>query len=146
MRCGTRIEKAPCEARGFVPVGAIKARFGVGNGVATTAARPSPVNAVLSRAGARSRRSPGGAVLGSTRTAVPGRAVLRLAAETLGALLTGGSPQNADSRARPARHVIPAARYQGEMPLTRTGRGNMAAAPPRCGLAQWEPSWGRSRQ
>lgn len=40
---GTRTAKARCESRGFLPVGAIKARFGVGYGGATGAARPSPV-------------------------------------------------------------------------------------------------------
>lgn len=51
MPCGTRTEKARCESQGFLLIATIKACFGVGNGGATGAARPSPVSAAFSPPG-----------------------------------------------------------------------------------------------
>lgn len=76
MPCGSRAEKARWESRGFLPVGAIKARFGVGNGGAAGAARLAPVSAFPSgsRPGADSHPHT------HTHSAGPGRALLWAAA------------------------------------------------------------------
>lgn len=118
-------EEVHCESRGSLPIGATKARFGVGNGGATGAARPSPVSAALSPAAAHfppgtpPRGCPG------TNTYRRSRAVRcyesRVAGETLVAVFGGFPPKNPDTRVRPARHVTAAERYQGEVPLTRAG-------------------------